>query len=69
MNFNKTLYRSLAVQHIGCEAPRAYFIPYQSENISDGDITLSGSGLFAIITISLSQALFKSSSLSVVLLS
>ena len=44
MNFNKTLYRSLAVQHIGCEAPRAYFIPYQSENISDGDITLSGSG-------------------------
>ena len=44
MNFDKTLYRSLAVQHIGCEAPRAYFIPYQSENISDGDITLSGSG-------------------------
>lgn len=44
MDFNKKLYRSLDVQHQGCEAPRAYFIPYQSEKVSDGDVTLNGSG-------------------------
>ena len=31
MEFNKDYYRSLAVQHIGCEKPRAYYIPFATQ--------------------------------------
>ncbi len=31
MNFNFEYHKSLASLHVGCEAPRAYYIPYQSE--------------------------------------
>ncbi len=30
MNFNFEYHKSLAALHVGCEAPRAYYIPYQS---------------------------------------
>ena len=30
MNQELNLHRSLDVLHVGCEAPHAYFIPYQS---------------------------------------
>lgn len=44
MKFDKTLYRSLAVQHVYCEKPRAYFIPYESKDAAANDLTLSSSG-------------------------
>ncbi len=44
MDFNKEYYRSHEVLHIGCEKPRAYFIPYRDEQSADRDITTAGSG-------------------------
>ncbi len=44
MQFDKTLYRSLSVQHVGCEKPRAYFIPYDTCEGAADDLTLAASG-------------------------
>lgn len=44
MEWNPTYYRSLERLHIGCEAPRAYFIPYPDEEHADRDLLLTGSG-------------------------
>ncbi len=44
MKYNKEYYRSHDILHIGCEKPRAYFIPYQDEKSADRDISLSKSG-------------------------
>lgn len=37
MEFNKEYFKSPDILHIGCEKPRAYFIPYQSENAAIDD--------------------------------
>lgn len=44
MIFDRSLYRSLAVQHLNCEKPRAYFVPYDSKEKAASDLTLSHSG-------------------------
>ena len=44
MDFDKTLYRSLTVQHVGCEKPCAYFIPYDTRQGAAADLTVSASG-------------------------
>ena len=38
MAFFKTLHKDLSNMHIGCEEPRAYFVPYQSAELArNGD--------------------------------
>ncbi len=44
MEFNKTYIRAQNVMHIGCEAPRAYFIPFHDELSATEEITLSSCG-------------------------
>ncbi len=44
MEFNKTYYRSLDVQHINCERPRAYFIPFHDEGSAACEFSLGGCG-------------------------
>ncbi len=44
MEFNKSYYRSLDVQHINCEKPRAYFIPFHDEESTENEFSLQGCG-------------------------
>ena len=37
MNFSFDYHKSLRDLHVGCEAPRAYYIPYQSEAAATKD--------------------------------
>jgi len=43
MEFNKDYYRSLAVQHIGCEKPRAYFIPFATQEEAREELSVTAS--------------------------
>ena len=38
MNFNFDYHKSLAALHVGCEEPRAYYVPYGSEEAAIRDI-------------------------------
>ena len=40
MDFNDKYYTDPSVLHIGCEAPRAYFIPYESQTVHTKIIAL-----------------------------
>ncbi len=37
MNFTFDAHQSLKKLHVGCEAPRAYFIPFESDSKALGD--------------------------------
>ncbi len=41
MEFNKSYYRSLSTLHIGCEEPRAYFVPYHTQAAASGELDIS----------------------------
>ena len=44
MKFDTSLYRSLAVQHVGCEKPRAYFVPYDTKEKAFSSLRYDRSG-------------------------
>ncbi len=41
MEFNKDYYRSLTIQHIGCEKPRAYFIPFATQEEAREELSVT----------------------------
>ena len=48
MDFNDKYYTDPSVLHIGCEAPRAYFIPYESHNSAYKDNRAASKKFFTL---------------------